>query len=72
MPLTGASPIQMQCEHPGCKSLNVKDYKRFPQDEQPGWKGEPIALCADHAGDRELILVNPYANVPKPSGEQHN
>lgn len=63
---------QMQCEYPGCNSNNTKDYHRVGKERYPGWATEPIALCPEHAGNREPILVNPYANVPKPDENQSN
>lgn len=55
--------IKMICEHEGCSSNDVKDYKRRKEDAVDGWEDEPIALCNDHADNREPFVVNPFSGI---------
>lgn len=52
--IMAAKPIGMRCEHDGCSEHNGLDYKRLPEETEPGWEDEPIFLCEVHSEGHEL------------------
>lgn len=45
----------MICEYDDCSEHNGLDYKRLPEETEPGWEDEPIFLCEKHARGHEIF-----------------
>lgn len=50
-----AIAIGMKCEYNDCSEHNGLDYKRLPEETEPGWEDEPIFLCEKHARGHEIF-----------------
>lgn len=50
-----AIPLGMTCEYKKCTNQEGNDYKRLKSEQEDGWEDEPIFLCSEHKGNRELL-----------------